>query len=59
MIYLTPNSHPNSESGNSYLQHFQIAHKNLMMVLEEQKSMNLRERKRPNKKVERINYSIE
>ena len=37
MIYLKPHFNQNSNSGNSYLKHFQIANKNLMMVLQEQK----------------------
>jgi len=50
MIQFKPGTSQNSDSGNSYIKHFQIAHKNLMMVLQEQKITNPRQRKRFTKK---------
>ncbi len=49
MIYLKPNFHQHPDSGNSYLKHFQIAHKNLIMVLQEQETTKLPRKKRAEK----------
>jgi hypothetical protein len=54
MIYLKPILNQNPDSGNSYLHHFQIAHKNLMMVLQEQKTTQRPRPKRSEKGERRI-----
>jgi hypothetical protein len=54
MIYLKPILNQNPDSGNSYLKHFQIANKNLMMVLQEQKITQLPRPKRNEKGERRI-----
>lgn len=57
MNYLMHNLSTNSDSGNSYLQHFHVAQKNLLMVLKEQESSKPRPGK--HKRAARIDYSIE